>query len=243
MSLEGYVQGYRFSDAGGFYDAAQKRFLDQAGYGALNDLTIDTGTPVFQTVGAARGMVLDNTVQGSFLPATPWQGTLIVAWKPVMTANGTLYPFLFGGAASAPSNGTLRIVRSTATLYYHRLTTAGGLTVTLSRSSETAVVAAFTTSQSAAAGYATEDGVTITTVAGTQDLHGNRYAIGHHTGPNLHSHRARFGNLSGVIGDVAATANSCILFEFHAIQGNPFADARAAEAQAFLAALRARIGV
>jgi replicative DNA helicase len=58
----------------------------------------------------------------------------------------------------------------------------------------------------------------------------------------VNSHRARFGNLSGTIGDEVASAHSVTAYEMHFFAGNPAAT-HAAQFQALMTALRSKYGL
>jgi len=245
FNIPGYVQGFRFSDADlSFYDPVAKRFHDQAGYGPANALDISVGTPAFETVADQRGMILDNTVQGGFLPAIAWEGTAVVVWKPTMPDNGTSYVFVFGSATSIASNGSIFVQRATASDYRHQIRTFGSsATAKVDKATDALVVACLGTSQTTRKAMATEDGVTITESAAVGDNNnGNSLALGYHVSTVPNSRLVRFGNLSGTIGDTSVTTNTVTIFEAHFFSGNPMIDAPD-QVQGFLAALSSKYGI
>lgn len=220
FDVPGYVQGFRFKNDPLFYDSSTKTFRDLAGYGPSNDLTITAGTPAFQTPtgsGGNEGMLLDNQAQGAFLLSIPWEGTLLAVLKPSMGSNGTIYPAIFGAQSSATSNGTLRIVRVTAADYRYRLATYSGTqSADLQAGSDATQVAIYSLSQESRTVRRSFDAVTVTeTTASADDNAGNRLSLSYQTGPTFAGHKARFGNLSGTIGDTAESTNTCTIFELH----------------------------
>lgn len=244
-SIPGYIQGFIFSDAStDYFDAGV--FKDQAGYGARNALTITVGTPAFVTVNGQKGMTLDNTCHGRFIPATPWEGTCIAVMHPGgMSVNGTIYPVLFGQAASAATNGSLRIVRGTAASYIHRLGTPGAVAVASCSYVDNGLkVSAWAMSQETRIAYSTLDGVTVTAGAPVADGgNGNAFQLcGASAAGDVVGQTARLGNLSGVVDDAVASTNTMTMFELHFFKGNPLiTDAVTVAAE--MAALKTKYGV
>lgn len=250
FQVPGYVQGFRFSDDPDFYDSATKTFIDQSAYGALhtsNNLAITTGTPAFVTdASGQRGMTLNNTVQGEFFPAIPWEGSVILAVRPHISGTGTqtTYPLLFGSASLAPSNGSFQCEFSSGSMRYKWRTPGGGNLSQIDEGDETKLVClGYATDQNTRKGYRTVDGVTITeTAAVASSVHGNALAIGAHSSTVPNGAKTRFGNLSGVIGDTVATALSLTFFEMHFFAGNIWL-ASPDEAEACMTALRSKYGI
>ena len=242
--IPGYVQGFRFSDDSTFYDSTTKVFHDLAGYGAFNALTITAGTPAFVDVSGQRGLTLDNTVQGRLLPATPWEGALIVVMKPNMSANGTIYACINGVAVSAASNGQLRITRASATDYRHNITTTNSGINPINQYNTGDMggikVGAFSISQVTRKGYATKDGVTVSETAAAAANNAWVPISGKLTS-RTDGQWTRFGNLSGVLEDVAPTTNTLTIFELHFFKGNPLVDALP-QIAVEIAALKAQYG-
>ncbi len=246
LDIPGYLQGFRLSDeSSDYYDPATKVFHDLAGWGAFNALKITVGTPAFVGSGATRGMTLDNTCQGKFLPACPWQGACIVVMKPDMAANGTIYPVLFGYAASVSSNGKITLQRASPTDYRHALRAAsdalaptniyttgdyGGIKVGL-----------FGISQETRKSYATKDGATIVESAAVAAANKMVDLSGKLT-TSSEAQYARFGNISGVVGDVALSSNKGTFYEMHWFKDPRVFVAEAAAVQAEIAALKASYG-
>ena len=228
--IPGYLQGFRFKAtnlSGGI-------FTDLSGYG--EHCRVDVGTPAFVDVGGIECMTLDNTTLLSFLLPIRWEGTMIVSGKPTMGSNATIYPMIFGGAAAIASNGTFRVVRASASNYQHRLIIAGStLTNSVGKTTDAFTRCAFAVQQSNRTGYATEDGVTVTTAGPvTSATNGNGVAPGYTVTVGPDSHRVRLGNLTGTIGDTTVSALTYAIAEVHFFEGNPLVDAAAA-VQAFLA--------
>lgn len=227
--LPGYVQGFVFSDASSATYAAGV-FKNQgptgSGFGGIGDCTITAGTPTFATTNGKRGIILDNTVQGGFIHALPWECAIITIMKPNMTVNGTIYPFIFGGAVSVASNGSIRLTRTPS--YLHRAATPSAVLLPSEdyAASDALKVTAFEFSQETRRSYSTRDGVTVTASAAVADNnHGNGIAIGSANVVGPGNIRARFGNLSGTAGDFAASTNTCEMYEAHFIRAKLLRDA------------------
>jgi hypothetical protein len=236
--IPGYRQHFKFSDAStDFYDAGV--FKDQSAFGS--DLTIDAGTPGFVTVGSGRGMTLDNTCQGRFLPCNPWEGWVIAVMKPNMGSNGTIYPVILGQAVSIASNGSIRIVRGGATNYQHRLATpSAGVTNSCAYTDNGVKVCAFSLSQETRIGYSTPDGVTVTAGSAVADGgNGNALAWGWANGPDTLGQTARFGNIVGTVGSVTVSTNTMVMCELILGVGNPLVGDGLAIVETEMAALAA----
>jgi hypothetical protein len=242
--ITGYVQGFRFSDAAQYWDSGNSRFIDQAGYGDFNGLTITAGTPAFVGSGATRGLTLDNTVQGKFLPACPWAGACLVVMDPDMSVNGSIYPAIFGFAASVASNGKVQLTRASASDYIHYLMSASAVLQPNNRYTTGDMagvkVGAFAMSQETRKSYATKDGVTVTESAAVAAANPWVGMSGKDTN-RTDAQFARFGNLSGTIGDTTITTNKMTIYELHFFKGNPLiTDAAAVAAE--IAALKTQYG-
>src|SRR5690606_20886268 len=156
------------------------------------------------------------TVQGHFLIPIPWEGACILVAKPSMSANGTLYPVIVGASPTVTSNGTIRIVRVTAGDYRYRLSPFGGASPEVAATDDSLQVVAFSASRETRKGYATSDGITVTESGPVAPaVNGNGVALGYASGQDYTAHKARFGNVSGVLGDTVATGNTMTIFELH----------------------------
>lgn len=248
--VPGYVQGFRFKNDSEFYDSGAKVFHDLAGYGSANGLTITTGTPSFASPAGANsqeGMTLDNTVQGDFLPAIPWEGTMIVAHKPAIVGATThsMRVVLFGSATTATSNGNFTVTHNSTQRRSELTSAAGTNQSTVNKTSDAVQVVAFAKMQNTRKGYVTIDGVTVTeTAAVSAANNGNGLAMGWHNGTSPNGQRARFGNLSGTIGDTVAfsTGSTVTMFEMHFYKGNPMVD-NPTEFAALMAAINTDYGL
>jgi len=220
--IPGYVQGFRFSDDAKYYDSTLKRFKDLAGYGETNELQIDVGTPSFVTVGGERGLTLDNTVQGSFLPSIPWHGSIILVAKASFPSTAaTLNLLIFGASATVSGNGRLYVSRSSGNRNIVCTTASAVNTQTLTESADQMRLACFSKSQETRIGYSSDDGITVNaTAAVASALHGNGLAMAYRSGATAdEDHIVRFGNLSGTAGDYVATPDTLTIFEMHFFKG------------------------
>lgn len=243
--IPGYLQGFVFSDAPAYYNSTIKRFLDQSPYAGWdnNHLDITVGTPSFVTLNGQRGMVLDNTVQGGFLCPTAWEGACIAVMKPNMTANATIYPVMFGAAASAASNGRINITRASGSDYRHGIAANSAATgATANLTTQAAQVTAMSFSQSTRKAYATKDGTTIVEGSAVADTGSGVFCFTGNTQNADYGFRARFGNLSGTIGDTAVSVNPMEIYELHFFKGNPLLNNQAA-VQAVIAELKTKYGL
>lgn len=244
-AVPGYAQGYRFDQDPAHYDAVGKRFLDLAGYGAVNDLVVTAGAPTFSSASGFEGWVMDNTCHGESIPAIPWEGTWVLFGKTGFTANASVYPVVFGSAASIASNGRVQIQRATAADIRWRLATPSSvLSFGPTKASEASIVGcAWQLKQSSRTGKHSEDGAAPTETAAVADAaNGNGIALGYHaaTAPNVLM--ARWGNLSGTIGDVVASVHPFTILSAHQFLGHPMDDA-AVVFQAAMAAERTAFGL
>lgn len=225
--LPGYLQGFVFANSAAYYDSTNKIFLDQSPYSGWdnNHLYITTGTPSFTTLNGQDGMILDNTVQGYFLCPTAWEGSVIAVIKPEMSVNGSIYPMLFGGAASASSNGKIMMTRASGTDY--RPTISANASATSANpvfATNQGQVCGFSFSQDTRRAYATKDGSTLITGGAVADVGVGVVMFSSNATDANEGFRARFGNLSGTIADFAATTNTMSIYELHFFKGNLLVD-------------------
>lgn len=242
-SIPGYVQGFIFDqDDAGCYNATIKRFIDQSPFSAWdnNHLDITTGTPSFATLNGHKGMVLNNTVQGYFLCPCAWEGTIITVLKPGMTGNANVYPLVFGAAVSVASNGRLQVsgMSFRTSLVAASATTAGDLNYT----TQAGQAAAFSFSQQARRCYGTKDGSTLVSGSVVTDGGSGVPVFAGSTDNAVEGFRTRFGNLSGTIGDFAASAHTVEMYEMHFFLPDAI-NSHAAEVTAFLAELKTKYGL
>lgn len=250
MSIEdipGYVQGFRFSDESQYFDSGAGIFHDLAGYGNFNGLTLTTGTPNFIGSGATRGLQLDNTCQGRFLPAIPWDGACIAVMQPVSFdgTTKTLIPVIFGVAASVSSNAYISVGHNSGSFSHSLRSTSSTISASNAYSgagNSGIKVGAFAISQATRKGYYTKDGVTVSETAAVAANNAGVGMAGKDTNRS-DGQWARFGNISGTLGDTAviATAHRVNMFGLHFFKGNPLVTDAAAVANA-IAALKAQYG-
>lgn len=244
--IPGYVQGFIFDDRNSaYYNSGTKVFLDQSPYSGwgINDLNITAGTPTFSTLGSGRGVVMDNTVQGKFLCPTPWEGSVIVIQKADMTTNTTINPVVFGAAASVSSNGRLTVVRANASSFSHRLLTASATsTGNISATNQNPKILGYSFSQNTRRAYATEDGTTVASGAAVADSGSGVFCFSGNTADFNEGFLARWGNLSGTIGDFTLSVNPMTMFEMHWFKGNVLLD-YPTEMAAFWADRKAYYGI
>ena len=248
--LPGYVQGFVFSDASSAtYESGV--FKNQSPYGpgpgGIADITLTVGTPSFATTNGQKGVILDNTVQGNFVPALPWECAVITVMKPNMTTNTSIYPVILGGSASISSNGRIYITRTPS--IRHGITTPSSQSIgqedygSLAGSSDMKVTA-FEQSQETRRSYSTRDGVTVTASAALADAGNGLGLAWGSTGGAAGGVRARFGNISGTIGDTAASVNPMELYELHFFKPGLLRDAGSlALLAAEMAALKTKYGL
>jgi hypothetical protein len=161
-----YVQGYRFSDAAGFYESGTQTFLDQAGYGLNSNLVVNAGAPVFATVGGARCLHLNNTFHGVAPMPIPWMGSFVMVVKPEYSSGGTLTRdlFCFGDSTSGTANGRL-YMQHTSTQRRVGVSAPANATVNFNtRTDNNLVVIGGALDTETRRAYITNDGITIPTV-------------------------------------------------------------------------------
>lgn len=223
--LPGYVQGYKFDDTDSLaWDGTNEFFIDQAGYSAFpaSRLEITTGTPSFVDVNSARGLVLDNTVQGFLNCPVIWKGSMIVVMGAPgrFGANGLIYPLIGGGVASVASNARLQYRRVSAAEYRHDQVAAASVTVGRNIYANDGIYAGCFAldQQNRYIQGLKADGTLYTgsTVADNQrGLDGFKDFGTPVASSGEYGLRMRFGNLSGTQGDTAATSNTMIICELH----------------------------
>jgi hypothetical protein len=248
--LPGYVQGFVFSDAStSTYESGV--FKNQSPYGpgpgGIADITLTVGTPSFATANGQKGVILDNTVQGGFVPALPWDTACIMICRPDMSVNGTVFPVIAGRAVSVGSNGVLRLSRVSSTDYRPGFIGPSSTVpaVNTYAGAPALTVNAFELSQETRIGYSTKDGVTVTATAPVAaSTNGVPLAWAAASGPDALGLRCRFGNLSGTIGDTSATTNTMELYELHFFRSGLLRDAGSLALLATeMAALKTKYGV
>lgn len=239
VDIPGYVQGFRFSDDPVFYDADKKAFRDLAGYGPANDLVIDTGTPNFVTSAAMnsqRGLELDNTFHGSFLPAITWEGTIVVVMKTDMDPNIIIYPVLWTNRTSpAGGSGVLQVDAD-------RVSYGVKAYVILSRNFDVrngpAVFAASLSQETRKGSSQINTSSSTTSTALEDDDRGNGLAIGFEC-----PERARFGDLDADPSNTTITSNLiCSIFEMHFFSSIALVD-YPSKMNALMASLRSKYGI
>lgn len=220
--LPGYVQGYKFTDSAAYYDSTNKYFIDQAGYSAFpaSRLEITTGTPSFVDVNSARGMVLDNTVQGYLNPFPMWHGSMIVVMggPSLMTSNQNLYVLIGGGVTSGTGNCRLWYMRVSAADYRARQVGIGGSNGEGLYGSDAIFATCISGDQENRVMKGLESDGTVNTGSTVADNNkGVEFFHDVGTTDRTYATRMRFGNLSGVKGDTAAlvSGNSMIICELH----------------------------
>lgn len=241
FNIPGYVQGHRFLDDPQYYDATEQRFKDLAGFDHLgNGLRITAGSPVFETVGAHRGIRLNNTFHGSFKSPIPWMGSVILVIKPTYVSGSTLVrsPYIFGDFTTINSNGVIQIVHFSGSRRVAFATGSVVLSMDRQRNDNNLVVVAFALDQQTQKAYATVDGVTVAeSAAAAGTTTGSAAAIsGGLSG-------VRFGNLNNIVGDLTELSDFyCGVYEHHFFSGNILTESLPATA-AFMARLRTKYGV
>lgn len=240
-TIPGYIMGHRFSDAPECYDSANKRFLDQAGYGSKADLKVTVGSPIFETVSGQRSVKMDNTCHGVFASPIAWQGSMILVIKPIYVSGVTLtrYPILWGDSATPSSNGNVQIVYTSTARRVVMNSASTQLTGILSRTDNNTVVVAFCHDQSTRLQYKSTDGVTVTTsTAAASTVNGNAVALG------SAQYGSRWGNLSGTAGNTTPISDFyCNVMEQHFFSENILTGSNLAKTATFMAELKATHGV
>jgi hypothetical protein len=224
--IPGYVQGHRFSDESDvFYDADNLKFKDLSGYGDSLDLEITTGTPAFEDTGAAarRGLLLDKTAQGRFIPAAPWETTFVFAIYIELLTSGThtRYPYLFGTSPTETNNGFVRAQHASSNRTI-RVSTAGGVaTPQISQGGDGVIIGAVSFDQSTRKYYDTVDGVTVNESGAIADGgNGNGLALGSGGIGTFDDLYCRFGDLLGDGSTTAETDLKIVALEHHFFAGN-----------------------
>lgn len=243
--LPGYVQGFIFADNSAYYDSVAKRFLDQSPYAAWsnNHLDITVGTPSFGTIGTGQGMVLDNTVQGQFIAPALWEGSVIAVMKPNMTTNTSTWPLIFGWAASVASANKIGITRASSSDYRHNITLGGATSLAnVSLATQDPQVTAFSFNQQNRRVYGTKDGSTIVTGGAVADAGAGISGFGNGIPQGLSGLYARFGNISGTIGDTSLSVNPMVFGELHFFRAD-LLNNHAAQLQTEIAALKTKYGL
>lgn len=224
--IPGYVQGHRFSDESDvFYDADNLKFKDLSGYGDFLDLEITTGTPAFEDTGAnnRRGLLLDKQCQGRFIPAAPWETTVVFAIYVELLTSGTQirYPYLFGTQPTESSNGNIRAQHSSGNRVVAVSTPSGQSNAEISQGTDGIIIAAVSFDQSTRKTYDTVDGVTVNESAALADGgNGGGLAIGAGGAGTFDDIYCRFGDL---VGDGSTTAEAdlkVVALEHHFFAGN-----------------------
>lgn len=246
--IPGYRQGHRFSQEAEFYDADNTRFLDQAGYSRVgnNHCDIVVGSPAFSTHGtnAREGVLLDNSCQMQFVPTIPWQGTMLLVFKPTLvSAAVSLYPWLYGSSASSVANGHIFLSRASAVNSIQCRTPSAVLSRSITGlTSGNIAIAAFTLDQEDRKIHSTQDGVTITsTSAASGTTNGEAVAIGAFRNGTTANRYCRLG-ANANSGSTANATDYLHLFEQHFWTGDVLND-NATALQAFIADLKTYYGI
>lgn len=246
--IPGYVQGHRFSNESDvFYDADNLKFKDLSGYGDFLDLEITTGTPAFEDTGAnnRKGMLLDKQAQGRFVPAAPWETTMVFAIYVELLTSGTQtrYPYLFGASPTEANNGFVRAQHASSNRLI-RVSTAGGVAAPqISQGSDGIIIGAVSFDQATRKYYDTVDGVTVNESSAIADGgNGNGLALcqgGIGTFDDLY---CRFGDLLGDGSTTAETDLKIVALEHHFFAGNVISSHQD-EVEALLTELASYYGV
>ena len=224
--IPGYVQGHRFSDESDvFYDADNLKFKDLSGYGDFLDLEITTGTPAFEDTGAnnRRGMLLDKQAQGRFIPAAPWETTVIFAVYVELLTSGTQvrFPYLFGTQPIETSNGSIRAVQASGQRSIVVATPSAQSQSQISQGTDGIIIAAVSFDQSTRKTYDTVDGVTVNESSAVTDSgDGGALAIGAGGMGTFDDIYCRFGDLLGDGSTTAETDLKIVALEHHFFAGN-----------------------
>jgi len=224
--IPGYVQGHRFSDESDvFYDTDNLKFKDLSGYGDFLDLEITTGTPVFEDTGVnnRRGLLLDKQAQGRFIPASPWETTMVFAIYVELLTSGTQtrYPYLFGTSPTETSNGFVRVQHVSSNRIVRVSTSGGVATPQISQGSDGIIIGAVSFDQSTRKYYDTVDGVTVNESSAIADGgNGNGLALGYGGLGTFDDLYCRFGDLLGDGSTTAETDLKIVNLEHHFFAGN-----------------------
>ncbi len=221
-----YLQGHFFNQSGANYNGSD-HFYDQAGYEALgNGMNKTAGTPAFSTHGAnsREGMLLDNTNQWQGILAIPWEGTMLVVFKPTLVSAAVgVYPYLFGTAATT-SNARVLLGRNSGVNSFQCLTGSSVLVRSVTGIvSGNITIAAFSLSQKDRKIYSTQDGITVTgTTALAGTTNGNGVALGSSSTTDPVGRFMRLGDFTNNQG-VSPTPNATdymYIFEHHFWKGD-----------------------
>jgi len=239
--IPGYLQGHRFSDDPRYYDADRKYFRDLAGFDRLNNgLTIVNGSPVFITDNGHRCLKVDNTFNGAFPPATPFEGTQVIVAKVVYNSGAERYYIhTYGNSLTPTDNGRLEI--RSARIAMNSQEGISAITETLAV--RDGVVYASSFDQTNSRWRATRDGGatwdTDITIASPSTVDGNQLALTASVYP---------GNVFGAL-DGGNTANLtektdlyAHVWEQHFFEGFPM-ETEATKFQAWVAGLREKYGM
>jgi hypothetical protein len=246
--IPGYIMGHRFSDDPADYDSVNKRWHDKSPYaGRGGDITVTVGDPAskFANVASAnnrRGLLFDNTWQGTMPSPIPWMGSVIVVAKIQNlsgTATRTVLPAIFGDSTTLTVNGSIAFTFASPNRQF-RLSGPNWQLVAgpQNRSDDNTRVTAASFDQQTRLSYITGDGVSVTTAAApASSTNGNALTLGSAlTG-------VRVGNMSGVAGDTAAITDfNAYIFEWHWFKGNVLAGATLSQVATEIAALKSFYG-
>lgn len=254
--VPGYVQGHRFSQGKQYWDAATGRFKDQAGYDHLGNFAdVVVGTPAFSVHGtrSREGLLLDNACHLKFLPSIPWEGTMLVVFKPTLvTAAVTQWHWLWSTSPTETNNGNIILSRASGvnSLQYRTPSSqlASGSTPVGALVSGNIAIGAFSTSQQTRTMFSTKDGVTVTeTAPSVVSVHGNAQAMASATPSvpigGVNGTHVRLGD---IIGDGTVTPNATDymhLFEQHFWKGNVLTGASLPQVASFIASLKSYYGL
>lgn len=241
--IPGYVQGHRFSQDKRYYDSANTRFNDLAGYNRFGSYVEKVnGSATFSNHGtnSREGLLLDNTNHWKFVNAIPWEGTMLMVVKPVYASGATMniYPWIFGDSGTISANPNIRQAFFSGSRSMNLATASSALTTSITGiTSGNIMLMAFSVSQSDRKARRTQDGTTVTAssaLAGTTN--GNGVAMGS-------SLRVRLGNLSGTAGDTTQnTTDYLYVFEQHFWKGDQLTDNLAAMKE-FIDSLKSYYGI
>lgn len=244
--IPGYIMGHRFTDDSADYDSTNKVWYDKSAYaGRGTDVIVTAGDPAskFANVAAAntrRGVLMDNTWHAKVRCPIPWQGSMIVVVRPQNNSGTTTrarYPFLFGNAVTASSNGGLWCQYASAARNLTLITAASALTRTLARNDDNCRVVAFSTDQSTRKMHASSDGVTVTEATAGAATSGNAVAL------QAANEGIRIGNINSTAGDTTEVADfNLYLFEAHWFKGNVLVGAPLSQVATEIAALKSYYG-
>lgn len=227
--IPGYVQGHRFSDEDSvFFDSATNTFKDLSGYGDFLNVEPVVGTPSFQNFGpnSRRGLLLDNTYHGRFIPMAPWETTIVFAIYIELLTSGTItkYPYLFGNASLPTNNGFIKTIHFSGNRRINSGTPSAQSNI-ISQTLDGIIVGAFAFDQSTREIYDTQDGVTVnSTTAVTDNGNGTALAIGSGQAVGFDGIYCRLGDLNGDGSTTAETDLKIAVMESHFFSGNAIAN-------------------